>query len=133
MEQLLLQPETFAPRSETLASYWDQQRAQSPPQAVVLRFSARGRQLVRDEKYFYGWVAEQELPGGALEIQLLTPTLRYLAHWLLYFGAEATVVAPPALRQLVVDLAQQALAHHTAPLAVNIAEPAATARPAPNR
>ncbi|HEX8426442.1 WYL domain-containing protein [Hymenobacter sp.] len=115
IEQLHLLPEPFAPRSETLASYWAEQRAQSPPQAVVLRFSSRGRQLVRDEKYFYGWVAEQELPDGAVEMQLLLPALRYLAHWLLYFGAEATVVSPPALRELVVELARQALAHHAAP------------------
>lgn len=115
IEQVHLRAEPFAPRPETLASYWAQQRAQTPPQAVVLRFSARGRQLVRDEKYFYGWVAEQALPGGAVEMHLLLPALRYLAHWLLYFGAEATVVSPPALRELVVDLARQALAHHAPP------------------
>jgi len=133
IEQLILQPETFAPRSETLASYWAQQRAQSPLLEVVLHFSARGRHLVRDEKYFYGWVAERELPAGAVEIELLTPTLRYLAHWLLYFGAEATVVTPLSLHQLIIDLAQQALAHHTVAHETTLPAPAVTGRPAPTR
>ncbi|WP_400190383.1 helix-turn-helix transcriptional regulator [Hymenobacter sp. B81] len=106
--------ETFAPRPETLQSYWEQQ--QQFRHRVVLRFSAAGWPLVRDDKYYFGWVEEQARPEG-VEMTLLLPALRPLAHWLLYFGAQVSVVEPAELRELVCDMAATAWRHHAGPTA----------------
>ncbi|WP_400194324.1 helix-turn-helix transcriptional regulator [Hymenobacter sp. B81] len=108
-----LLPERFAPRPDTLQTYREQQRA--PRHRVVLRFSAAGLLLVRDDKHYYGLVEEQPLADGGAQLTLLLPALRPLAHWLLYFGAQVTIVEPAELRRTVLELAGTAWHHHAVP------------------
>jgi predicted DNA-binding transcriptional regulator YafY len=102
--------EQFAPRPETLQTYWEQQHA--PRHRVVLRFTAAGLPLVRDDKYYFGLVHEQAQPDGGAEMTLLVPALRPIAQWLLYFGAQVSIVEPPELRRTVLELAAAAWHHH---------------------
>lgn len=105
--------ELFSPRPETLDSYWVQQRARQPQYTVVLCFGAHGRTRIRDDKYFFGWVAEREMENGALEMTLVVPSLREVAHWLLYFGDQVHIVSSPELRQAVLALVSTAWQHHS--------------------
>ncbi|RTQ45656.1 YafY family transcriptional regulator [Hymenobacter gummosus] len=114
IEALELLDERFAPRPETLHSYWQQQQ-QRPGQAVTLRFTARGYALVRDDKYLFGWEQEQVLPGGAVEMTLRVHALPAVAHWLLYFGEQVSIVGPGALRDAVRDVLTRAARHHFPP------------------
>jgi predicted DNA-binding transcriptional regulator YafY len=105
--------ESFAPRPETLTSYRTQQRARQPQHTLVLRFTSRGRARIRDDKYFFGWVAEREVEDGALEITLVVPSLHEVAHWLLYFGDQVHIVSPPELQQAVLALVSTAWQHYS--------------------
>lgn len=56
---------------------------------------------------------EQELPveqGSVLTLRAVD--WEHLAHWLLAFGTDATVLEPQPLRLLLVELARAAAAHH---------------------
>lgn len=108
---LQLRSEQFAARPETLDSYFAQQQEQTQ-QTVVLHFAAQARPLIRDDKYYFGWVTEEPTPDGGLTLTLAVPQLRELAHWVLYFGAAVRIISPPALQQEVLALARTAWQHH---------------------
>jgi len=49
------------------------------------------------------WRGARKRPGGAVEVSLEMTPNEWLLGWLLGWGAEAEVTAPPALRQAVAD------------------------------
>jgi predicted DNA-binding transcriptional regulator YafY len=113
VQQLALSAECFAPRPETLHHYWAEQARQWQREQVVLRWQLVSTppnlvQRLHDTKRQYGWAHEQTLPDGHLEMTLYLSSLPYLAAWLLPYAGAVTVVAPPALRTHLRELAQQA-------------------------
>jgi len=114
IQQLTLTGETFAPRPEALRQYWAERARQGQQRAqVVLRWQLAGTlpslvQRLHDTKRQYGWAHEHPLPDGRLEMTLLLGSLPYLAAWLLPYAGAVTVVEPPALREHLRALAQQA-------------------------
>ncbi|WP_310395640.1 YafY family protein [Hymenobacter sp.] len=112
IEQLELREETFAPRPETLQSYWSAQDARRQNLEVArVRFQPEAVRHIQDSKHQYGWVSEELLPNGMVEMAFLPGGLRYLAAWLLPQAGTFTAVAPPELRQHLRELAQ--LAHES--------------------
>ena len=109
--QLHLRDETFAPRPETLAQYWQTLAARRPADTAVVRFSPAAARHVQDAKHQYGWVREQALADGHIEMTLLPGCLRYLARWLLPYAGQVTVAAPPALQAHLRELARAAHQH----------------------
>ena len=109
---LAITDEFFPPRPETLQQYWADEAGRREREKVVIRFDPSGVSAAQvrhlhDTKHQYGWMHEQVLPGGSLEIVFLVGSLPYLAVWLLPFAGAATVLEPPALRQHLSELAQQ--------------------------
>lgn len=103
--QLRLCDEQFAPRPETLHSYWQQLAARRQQYPAVVRFAPEAVPHFHENKHYYGWAHEQTLPDGWLEVTFLTGQLRSLACWLLLFTGRAKVVSPPALHQQLRELA----------------------------
>ncbi len=107
IEHLELREEIFTPRPETLQSYWSAQEARRQELAVALvRFQPEAVRNIQDTKHQYGWVREELLPDGTVEMAFLPGSLRYLAAWLLPQAGSFTAVAPPELRQQLRELAQ---------------------------
>jgi predicted DNA-binding transcriptional regulator YafY len=113
IKELIITSEVFAARPETLRHYWAAEAARSGREKVVLRFQMaawlpEAAQRLQDTKHQYGWVSEHPQPDGSLEMTLLVGSLPYLAAWLLPHAGTVAVVAPPALRQHLRELAQRA-------------------------
>ncbi|GGF26831.1 helix-turn-helix transcriptional regulator [Hymenobacter cavernae] len=106
-----LRDEEFAPRPDTLQSYWEQQAQQWQTHAAVVRFGPAVLPSVQENKHYFGWAHEQAAPDGSLEMTFLVGCLKQLAKWLLLFAPDITIVSPPELRQHVRDLARAAYAH----------------------
>ncbi|WP_375433947.1 helix-turn-helix transcriptional regulator [uncultured Hymenobacter sp.] len=106
--QLHLRDEQFAPRPETLHSYWQQLAEQRQQYPAVVRFAPQALAHVEENKHYFGWAHEQALPDGGLEITFLTGRLDYLARWLLLFPGHVSIVSPPTLHQQLRQLAQLA-------------------------
>ncbi|MBC8082468.1 MAG: YafY family transcriptional regulator [Hymenobacter sp.] len=112
IEHLELREETFTPRPETLQSYWSAQEARRQDLEVArVRFQPEAVRNIQDTKHQYGWVREELMPDGMVEMSFLPGGLRYLAAWLLPQAGAFTAVAPPELRQHLRELAQ--LAHES--------------------
>ena len=113
ISSLALSDELFPARPETLQQYWADEAKRSDKEKVVIRFTpsallpAQVRHL-HDTKHQYGWVHEQHLPDGRLELLFLIGSLPYLATWLLPYAGAITIVDPPLLRDHLSKLAQRA-------------------------
>ena len=113
IRELTLGSEFFTPRPETLQHYWAGQASQWQREKVVLRLQLAATppnlvQRLHDTKRQYGWAYEESLPDGSVEMTLFLGSLPYLAAWLLPYARAVTVVAPPALREQLSELARQA-------------------------
>ena len=107
-------PEPFAPRPDTLHSYWEEKARQRQFTAATVRFAAGALGRVGASKHLVGFSQEAPLPDGGLEVTFRVNCLEQLARWLLLFGPQAHIVAPPELRALARQQAQAAFAHFSA-------------------
>jgi predicted DNA-binding transcriptional regulator YafY len=112
ISSLVLLDELFAPRPETLQHYWADEANRHDKEKVVVRFNPSAAlpaqvQHVHDTKHQYGWVHEQALPDGSLDVVFLIGSLPYLATWLLPLAGAITIVEPVALRVHLSELAQR--------------------------
>jgi proteasome accessory factor B len=71
---------------------------------IVLRFSGRAAQLVR-ERNWHTSQRLQELAGGNLELGLTLNSLEEIVPWILSWGRQCEVVRPARLRKKVSSLA----------------------------
>ena len=110
--QVLAEP--FAPRPDTLQTYWQDKARQRQVTAATVRFAAEALGRVSASKHLVGFSQEVPLPDGGLEITFQVGCLEQLARWLLLFGPQANIVAPPELRALARQQAQAAFAHFSA-------------------
>jgi len=108
---LQVRAEQFAPRPETLASYWAEQAGRRQAYAAVVRFAPAALGQVQENKYHFGWTQERALPDGSVEITFLTGCLDNLARWLLLFGPLVSPVSPPALQEALRVKAREAYEH----------------------
>lgn len=108
---LQMRNEHFAPRPDTLQSYWAERAQQRQVVPCVVRFTAEAAVRAQENKCYFGWTQELILPDGSLEMSFLTGNHESLARWLLLFAPLATVVSPPELQVRVQELARAAYAH----------------------
>ncbi|WP_133272296.1 helix-turn-helix transcriptional regulator [Hymenobacter radiodurans] len=102
--------EHFAPRPDTLQSYWQEQAQRRQAQAMVVRFAPEAMGYVQENKHYFYWTHEQLQADGWREMTFLVECLDNLARWLLVFTTHVTIVSPPELKQRMRELAEEA--HH---------------------
>ncbi len=79
---------------------------------ITIEFSGRSAKLVRGGAYMPNEV-KKDLGKGRLRYQARVAGLEEVGRWLVGFGAEATVVSPPELRQWVRERAAGALSQNS--------------------
>ena len=82
---------------------WQSENAEL--EQIVLRFSGRAAQLVR-ERNWHSSQQIQELAGGNLELALTLNSLEEIIPWVLSWGKDCAVVSPVKLRRKVRSLAE---------------------------
>jgi proteasome accessory factor B len=71
---------------------------------IVLRFSGRAAQLVRERNWHLSQVV-QELGNGDLELMLTLNSLEEIVPWILSWGGRCEVISPARLHKRVMSLA----------------------------
>jgi predicted DNA-binding transcriptional regulator YafY len=77
---------------------------------AALHFTIHAARLIRDQKYYFGFVRQYEQDGG-IAMDFLVPDYDYLARWLLSLGDQVKVIAPGSLEQSIAAHVRQ-LSHH---------------------
>lgn len=114
IQSLTILKETFPPREnvtyEKLHELWQKE---STSLTVTVHFQTLSVERARRE---WSWGVKSEKPNkDGATLALSTGSYDWMAGWLLSFGTSATIVDPPEMRQKLVQLAEQAIAHHRKP------------------
>lgn len=79
-------------------------------EATIL-FTKRISRFIQDQKFYYGFVEEREVEEG-IEMKFLVPKYEFLAHWIMMYGDNATVIAPSELQGITATYAKDIFEHH---------------------
>jgi proteasome accessory factor B len=79
---------------------------------VILHFSRKVADYIREKKWHDSQTLE-EGPEGAVELRLKLSSLKEVERWVLSWGAEVKVIAPPELATSVRNTAREILSHHS--------------------
>lgn len=77
---------------------------------VVLWFDVKIARYVGDQKYWHGWAWEKPTKGG-IEMTFMSPSLEYMARWLLTWTNSIRVIEPIELKELLLELGKEIVAH----------------------
>uniref|UniRef100_UPI00313BB4CC WYL domain-containing protein n=2 Tax=Dyadobacter sp. OTU695 TaxID=3043860 RepID=UPI00313BB4CC len=109
----MVSDQEFSPRGETMEQYWIDEAKRRDKERVLVQFDLSDvspAQLghLHDTKHQYGWIHQQDLPEGRLEMLFLVGSLPYIATWLFPFTSAVKVVEPAAVCGYLSELAQRA-------------------------
>jgi predicted DNA-binding transcriptional regulator YafY len=101
---------TFAPRSREPAE------RTSGEERITVRFDAAVVRWVRESQHFTFSHAEPSAADGSVIMHYRVNSFGQISGWLLSWGAQAEVVAPPALRTQLLQTAIQIAERHRLPI-----------------
>lgn len=112
IQRLQVKDELFSSTAHpSLNSYIESMVHQSGElQEVVLRFDKEVVRYIREAKYYYGYVREEE-DGDAIRMFFLVSSLAYLGRWLLMFTNNVTVISPAALADRMREYVEELTEH----------------------
>jgi predicted DNA-binding transcriptional regulator YafY len=108
--RLQLKEEGFNSNHPSLNEYIQRMTWESDLREVVVKFKKETTRLILDQKYFYGFVREEEA-GEYMRMHFLTASLQGFARWLLMFTSSVIIESPADLSLLTRRLAQEAFEH----------------------
>lgn len=79
--------------------------------SAKLRFTPQAARLIRDQKYYFGFVRQWQ-GDGAVDMEFLVPSYDFLSRWLLSLVDQVTVLSPDILRQTIAEHARQLNKHY---------------------
>lgn len=74
----------------------------------ILRFKKGSVGLIGDQKYYCGYVSEEEVDGKT-EVTFINDNIEGIARWYMMIADQVEIVSPPELKELVFNLAQKIL------------------------
>lgn len=106
-----LKEETFKNAHPSLKEYIKTMTWNSDLQEVVVRFKKNVTRHIQDQKYFYGFVREEDA-GESVRMHFLTTSLNGFGRWLLMFTNSVCIESPVALSDVTKRLATDAFEHY---------------------
>lgn len=74
----------------------------------ILRFDKGSIGLTGDQKYYCGYVSEEEI-DGKIDVTFINDSIEGIARWYMMIADQVEIISPPELKQRVVELAQRVL------------------------
>lgn len=112
ISKLRRQNEHFAKdRKEDFQNFVKKMILGSPLEEVKLLFDKQVVRYIGQQKYYHGFVGEEEQEDGML-LTFMVPDLKYFARWVAMFGSAVCVVSPNELRKIIVSLVEELSKHY---------------------
>lgn len=108
--RLQLKDETFTNTHPSLHDYIKKMTWETDLKEVVVLFKKETTRYIQDQKYFYGFVREEEA-GDCMRMHFVTGSLRGFARWLLMFTDSVSIESPKALAETTSEFAKEAFEH----------------------
>ncbi len=100
--------EVFSTAHPSLKSYLNKVEKKQDLQTAVIHIPTHLYKYLQEEKYHHGFVLETKSKEG-YEVTFMTASLESFARWLIMLGDHVTVIKPPLLHQIILDLLQHML------------------------
>ncbi|HTE02247.1 MAG TPA: YafY family protein [Mucilaginibacter sp.] len=95
--------ERFTNVHPNLKEYIASQAKEKNLQTVVIRVEKKILPYLNDQKYYNGFVSEQEV-DGMVEMTFLTEFLEGFVRWMMMYGDVAEIINPPDLKKKVSEI-----------------------------
>jgi predicted DNA-binding transcriptional regulator YafY len=82
---------------------------------VVVVFNKSISKYLRNARYYYGFVSEEELEDSVRMI-FLVGNFRYFCRWLLMYGSDVEIEGPERLKETMEDVVEELTAHYKTPV-----------------
>lgn len=80
-------------------------------QKVVVHFNKSIAKYMRNAKYYYGYVSEEELED-TVRMTFLVGSFHYFCRWLLSYGTQVEIEGPEKLKEVMDDLIDELTTHY---------------------
>lgn len=109
--KFLPQSEQFTRHSHlTLQQYLNERPEGETLTEVELLFTAQGATFVEEQRYFFGFIDEEQ-QGSAIKMRFLTAVPEYMARWLLQFTTEVQVLKGESIKKALQQFSQTLFEH----------------------
>ena len=100
IRKLILKDEVFDDSAHpSLAEYVSQLKNKRELQEVVVSFTKHVAKYMGSQKYYMGYVSEEE-KNGRIYMRFLTAHLENMARWLLMYTTDARIESPDSLKEI---------------------------------
>jgi predicted DNA-binding transcriptional regulator YafY len=108
---------TFDPRNLlTLQEYFQSlMQAHQDMEKVVVSFDHSVSKYLKNVKYYYGFVSEEELPDR-IRMTFLIGNYKSFCRWLVMYGSAVDLESPEKLRVTMEELVDELTAHYKSPV-----------------
>lgn len=113
IQQLQITDEVFEADSHpSLQDYLQAMISSSDLQEVVLRFEKKAARYIGNQKYYYGYVREED-EGEYVRMHYVTSHLNWFGRWLLMYTHHVTIESPEALSTVMKELTEEIRQHYS--------------------
>lgn len=106
-------PETFDPSSHPdYLSFLQDSLVGTDAKEVTIHVTKKAARLMGEQKFYQGFVEQQTIDEDVVEMKFVVAFDEYFARWLLMFGNEATVIAPLEMKEMVMSMIYELMAHY---------------------
>jgi predicted DNA-binding transcriptional regulator YafY len=103
ISNLEVQDTHFTQNHPSLKSFLEITSNQPELQKIVIHISKEILRFLTDEKYYQGFVSEQEIDENKSELTFLSASISGFAVWFRMLESHAEIIEPQNLKQLVID------------------------------
>lgn len=106
IENFHITEKKYSSKHPSLEEYLKKLSQESDMQTVVIRVEKHFARYLSVQKYYYGFVAEEE-KDGKIEMTFLSGSIDGFARWFLMFGTEAQIIQPESVKIKVKELVKE--------------------------
>jgi predicted DNA-binding transcriptional regulator YafY len=105
--------ELFDARSHyTLQEYFNSlMKAHDDMAKVVIIFDKPSSQYVKNARYYYGFVSEEDL-GHRCRMTFLVANMQSFCRWLMVYGKAVDIESPPEMKETMAELLEELVSHY---------------------
>lgn len=103
ISDITLTSEVFETQHPNLKEYISRSAKEKNLQTVVIRVEKNVSPFINEQKYYNGFVSEQEV-GGMIEMTFLTEFLEGFVRWMMMYGDMGEIISPDKLKEKVREL-----------------------------
>jgi predicted DNA-binding transcriptional regulator YafY len=94
---------SFKKQHPSIKDYMKKIRKEQNLETVIIRIDSQYSHYLKDQKYYYGFVDEQQI-DDKIQMTFLTAYLNSFAQWFIMFADKADIISPVSLKDILKEI-----------------------------